>query len=180
MRRVKLQVPRLTDMEYRQKILAQPETMSYNRGKDIEVESYHRDTGCIDFPREDWRYWRQMWLLNEPDFFSALIADEENGEFVGEACYFYDGEAQAHIAGVLIEACHRGKGYCAPALRALAEAAFKREEVAVLRCDISENDVPAMTGYAHAGFKCFGKQDGVCAMLLIREDYERMADKPDR
>jgi hypothetical protein len=80
MKRVKLQVPRLTDMEYRQKILAQPETMSYNRGKDIEVESYHRDTGCIDFPREDWRYWRQMWLLNEPDFFSALITDEESGE----------------------------------------------------------------------------------------------------
>ncbi|MBE5772697.1 MAG: GNAT family N-acetyltransferase [Clostridiales bacterium] len=177
MKRVKLQVPRLSDMEYRREILSQPETMSYNKGKDIEVESYHRDTGCIDFPREDWRYWRQMWLMNEPDFFSALICDEESGEFVGEVCYFYDGEAQTHVAGVLIEACHRGKGFCAPALKALAGTAFRREEVAVLRCDVREDDAAAVTGYTHAGFRCFGKQDGVCAMLLIREDYERMNEK---
>lgn len=170
---VKLQVPRLSDMAYRQKILAQPETMGYNRGRDIEVESYHRDTGCIDFPREDWRYWRQMWLLNEPDFYSALIVDVDTGEFVGEACYFHDGDAEMHVAGILIEGCHRGKGYCAAALRALSDVAFKREEVAVLRCDIPESNIPAIAGYTRGGFKCFGQADGMCAMMLVREDYER-------
>lgn len=173
MKKVSLHVPRLTEMEYRKNLLAQPETMSYNRGKDIDVESYHPDTGCIDFPREDWRYWRQMWLLNEPDFYSAYIRDDENDCFVGEVCYFYDGDSQCHVAGVLIEAAHRGKGFCAPALKALQQIAFRREEIAALRCDLNENDLPAVNGYKHAGFHVFGSANGMCAMVYTREDFER-------
>ncbi len=126
MKRISLHVPRLTEMEYRQNLLAQPETMAYNRGRAIDAEGYDPATGCIQFPRADWRYWRQIWLLNEPDFFSAYIRDNDRQCFVGEVCYFYDGETQAHIAGILIEARHRGKGYCAEGLRALADQAFRR------------------------------------------------------
>ena len=173
MKRVSLHQPRLTEMEYRQALLSQPETMAYNRDRDLEAESYHRDTGCIDFPRADWRYWRQVWLLNEPDFFSAYIRDNEKNCFVGEVCYFYDAEAQAHIAGVLIEACHRGKGYCAEALRALIDHAFHREDIGLLRCDIVDSQVSALAGYRRAGFHVFDRKDGLCALIYTREDYER-------
>lgn len=177
MKRISLHVPRLTEMEYRQNLLAQPETMAYNRGRAIDAEGYDPATGCIQFPRADWRYWRQIWLLNEPDFFSAYIRDNSRQCFVGEVCYFYDGETQAHIVGILIEARHRGKGYCAEGLRALADQAFRRREVALLRCDLPENAASAIAGYRRAGFHPFGGSDGMRMMIFTREDYERR-EKP--
>ena len=51
MKRISLHVPRLTEMEYRQNLLAQPETMAYNRGRAIDAEGYDPATGCIQFPR---------------------------------------------------------------------------------------------------------------------------------
>ena len=174
MTRLSLKIPGLKDMEYRRALLSQPDTMAYNRGRDLGgAEGYHPDTGCIDFPRDNWRWWRQVWLLNEPDFFSALLWDEESERFVGEVSYFYDGEARAHVAGILIEAGHRGRGLCAEGLRLLCERAFAREEVAVLRCDIPVDNLPAIRGYARAGFHAFGVMDGAQAMLFTREDHER-------
>lgn len=180
MKRITLHVPRLSEMKYRQRLLAQPETMGYNRGRDLGVDAYDPETGCIDFPRSDWRYWRQVWLLNEPDFYSAYLLNEEEGCFVGEACYFYDAEAQAHTAGILIEAAHRGNGYCAEGLRALADRAFRRPEVALLRCELRAEDMPAVAGYRRAGFHCFDCRDGLCTMVCTREDYERDGGHGDR
>ena len=66
MPRVTLHMPGVREMDYRQKLLAQPETMSYNAGLDLEAEGYDPATGCIDFPMSDWRYWRDVWLWREP------------------------------------------------------------------------------------------------------------------
>ena len=174
MPKVELHVPGLKEMHLRQAWLSDPETMAYNRGRDLGgAEGYHPDTGCIDFPRENWRYWRQVWLMNEPDFYSAYICDTETGEYVGEACWFYDGEQQAHIVGILIEAGSRGLGYCAPALKALMAHAFRHEEIGVLRCDVPLDNLPALKGYARAGFHRFGERDGMAAMIYTHEDWER-------
>ena len=169
---IELRVPGLREMALRQAWLADPATMAYNRGRDLgDAEGYDPATGCIDFPTSDWRYWRQVWLYNEPDFYSAYIRDADTGEAVGEVCWFRDGDA--HTAGILIAAAHRGRGYCAPALIALADRAFSRENVGVLRCAVSMDDLPALRGYARAGFHRFGEIDGLAQLLLTREDWER-------
>ena len=169
-----LHTPGLKDMAYRQKLLSDPETMVYNRGRDFGgAPGYHPETGCIDFPREDWRYWRQVWLLNEPQFFSALLYDEDADCPVGEVTYYFDGEADAHIAGILIEHRHRGKGLCAEGLRLLIEHAFSREDIHVLRAEIPGDNPPALKGYQRAGFHDFGCRDGVHALIFTREDYEK-------
>ena len=64
---LELRVPGLRDMAYRQRLLAQPETMAYNRGGAADVPGYDPRTGCIAFPPQDWRYWRGIWLWQEPD-----------------------------------------------------------------------------------------------------------------
>ena len=174
MTRLSLRTPGLRDMEYRQRLLSDPATMAYNRGRDLGgAEDYDPRTGCIRFSRENWRWWRQVWLLNEPEFYSALLWNEEEGRFVGEVCYFYDGEAQAHTAGILIEAKHRGRGYCAEGLRLLMEHAFTREGVGVLRCELPEDNAAALRGYRRAGFHEFGRAMGVVTVLYTREDHER-------
>ena len=47
---LRLHVPALSELGYRQRLLADPATMAYNRGYDLSFEGYHPQTGCIDFP----------------------------------------------------------------------------------------------------------------------------------
>ena len=81
-----LHVPSIREMDYRQKILADPATMSYNANQPWDADGYDAATGCIDFPMQDWRYWRDVWLWHEPNRYSAYVKNDETGEFVGEAC----------------------------------------------------------------------------------------------
>ena len=48
MNRLELYVPTIEELDYRQKIMSDPETMSYNKGYDLDFDGYHKDTGCID------------------------------------------------------------------------------------------------------------------------------------
>ena len=172
---VQLIIPGLRDMAARQAWLMDPATMAYNRGRDLGgAEGYHPDTGCIDFSRENWRWWRQVWLYNEPDFCAAYIRDDETGAYVGEVCWFR--EEDAFTAGILIAAAHRGEGYCAPALRALADHAFRHEEIPALRCAFPADNLPARQGFLRAGFhvQAEAESDGMVEMVITREEWERI------
>ena len=174
MDRLALRIPGLRDMAYRQRMLADPDTMAYNRGRDLGgAEGYDPETGCIAFPSEDWRYWRSVWLWNEPSFFSALLWNEQENCFVGEVTCFYDAGSDSHMAGILIEARHRGKGYCAEGLRLLAAHAFRRDDIAALRCPVPADAPAAITGYRRAGFHILARDENTVTMLYTREDYER-------
>lgn len=165
-----LHVPGLKEMTYRQGILAQPETMDYNRGQMIDAPGYDVATGCIDFPMADWRYWRDVWLWREPSRYSAYLMEEETGGFVGEVCYYYDMEADMCAAGVLIEGRHRNRGCGAEGLRLLAEHAFAHPEVDVLFADLPLERERAVRAYLTAGFREQSVEDGVCRMILRRSD----------
>ena len=164
--RVKLHVPSIREMDYRQKLLADPDTMSYNAGQPWDADGYDAKTGCIDFPIADWRYWRDVWLWHEPNRFSAYVQIEETGEFVGEACYYYDMETDRHGAGVIIEAKHRNQGYGAEALKLIAEKAFRHPEVDCLFMDLPMKNEPAIRMALTAGFREEFSEDGVCRMTL--------------
>lgn len=167
---LKLHVPGLRDMAYRQSLLAQPETMAYNAGQLIDAPGYDAATGCIDFPMADWRYWRDVWLYWEPARYSAYLREETTGQFVGEVCYFYDMEADAHGAGIIIEAAHRGKGYGTEGLRLLAARAFEHPEVDCLFVDLPLNREAAVRMYLTAGFRETRVEGGVCRLTLKRRD----------
>ena len=163
-----LHVPGLREMEYRQRMLSQPETMSYNAGMPVDAEGYDVRTGCIDFPIQDWRYWRDVWLWREPSRYSAYLLDEETGEFVGEVCYYYDMETDAHGTGVLIEGRHRGKGYGTAGLKLLAEHAFAHPEVDRLMAELPVDRDQAVRMYLSAGFREEHTEGGVCRLVLNR------------
>lgn len=172
MNTLKLHVPSIREMDYRQKILAQPETMAYNAGQLYEADGYDAATGCIDFPIQDWRYWRDVWLWHEPSRFSAYLQIEETGEFVGEACYFYDMEADAHAVGILIEHCHRGKGYGVQAVRLIAGQAFQHDEVDKLFMDLPMSRESAIRMALTAGFREEFEEGGVLRMCLRKPNQD--------
>lgn len=52
-----LHVPAYEELWYRQKIMQDPDTMSYNKGYDLNFHGYDEATGCIAFPKEKWADW---------------------------------------------------------------------------------------------------------------------------
>ncbi len=138
---LQLYIPKYEDLFFRQKLMGDPKTMSYNK----------KWGGAIDFPKEAWRDWFDWWLVNHENkrFYRYLQETETNG-FVGEIAYHYDEERAVYIADVIVLAEYRRKGYGKEGLRLLCDAA-KENGVKILYDDIAE-DNPAIALFLKLGF----------------------------
>ena len=136
-----LHEPAYEDLWFRQKILGDEETMSYN----------HAWGGTIPFPEENWADWYDYWITN-PDGkrYYRYLKDDEN-RFVGEIAYHFDEELKGFIADVIIFSEYRGRGYGNQGLRLLCTEARKRG-VPVLYDDIAI-DNPAIKLFLKHGFQ---------------------------
>ena len=132
--------PQIGDLWFREAMLADPETMSYNAAWG----------GTIPFPREDWEDWYDFWIANPDRRFYRYITTGESRAFVGEAAYHYDGERQIYITDVIISAKCRGRGYGKAGL-ALLCAAAKAAGIPELYDDIAI-DNPALSLFLKHGF----------------------------
>ena len=138
---IKLYIPRLEDLWFRQVFMADEETMAYN----------HHWGGTIPFPEEDWADWYEYWIeKTEGKRFYRYLLDEGSGEFVGEIAYHYDGERKIHIADIIVYAKYRGKGFGEQGLRILCETA-KLNGLEILYDDIAI-DNPAIKLFLKVGF----------------------------
>jgi 2-C-methyl-D-erythritol 2,4-cyclodiphosphate synthase len=122
MMELRLYQPQYYELFFRERLLSDPATMAFNRGKEPS-EDYHPDTGCIDFPRSHWALWYNFWMEREPETFYAVVADGRTP--LGEISWFFDGEA--YRVGMILKKEYRGKGYCAPALDLLAQKGWRVE-----------------------------------------------------
>ena len=104
--------PTLEDMWFRESLMADEETMSYN----------HACGGTIPFPKEDWEDWYDYWVINHEGKRYYRYLKDENG-FVGEIAYHYDSEYDGYVANIIIHSKYRGQGYGAQGLTLLCEAA---------------------------------------------------------
>ena len=89
---LELYVPKLDDLWFRQKMMSDPVTMSYNANWNVEWDGYHKDTGCIDFPESEWVEWYEYWIGNEPECFYAYIKRRIDGAWIGEVNFHYTPE----------------------------------------------------------------------------------------
>ena len=119
-----LHVPELWELDFRQTLLSDPATMSYNAGYDLGFPGYHNDTGCIDFPREDWESWHARWVGAEPERFYAYLQDPAAGGFIGEVSLHETDGPGVYEMGIVLHSSHRGKGYSRECLRLLLDHAF--------------------------------------------------------
>lgn len=166
-----LHVPSFEELAYRQKILAQPDTMAYNKGYELETDNYDNETGCIDFRRGYWKDWHSRWISSEPERYYAYLTKAENNDFIGEVCFHHDKNSNSHCIGIVIEAKYRGNGYCSEGLSKLAEKAFLDLNIGKLRNEIPVERKSAIAGHKKAGFKEMGNEDGKCILELKKDDY---------
>lgn len=166
-----LHVPTFEELGYRQKLLAQPDTMTYNRGYKLEIENYDNETGCIDFRKEYWMDWYSRWVSNEPQRYYAYLAQIKSNNYIGEVCFHYDKNMNYHYIGIVIEAKYRGNGYCSEGLLNLSKKAFVDLNIDKLRNDIPIERKSAILGHKKAGFNEIGIVNGNCTLELSKEDY---------
>jgi RimJ/RimL family protein N-acetyltransferase len=167
--RLTLHVPSIREMEYRQKLLADPDTMSYNAGYDLGFPGYHNDTGCIDFPQEKWAGWYERFIGREPEKFYAYVERESDGAFIGEVVLRQEGAPGRDEMGVVIEACHRGKGYSAEAMHLLMDTAFNRLGAEVVCNDFERSRAAALRLHLNVGFEIVREDD--CVHLELKREW---------
>ncbi len=152
---IKCYQPALEDLGFRESLLADPDTMSYNNAWG----------GTIPFPREKWESWYQYWIGNpEGKRFYRYLLDEETNAFVGEIAWHLDEKRNIHICDVIILARYRNRGYGSEGIRLLCEAA-KRSGIAILYDDIAANN-PSWKLFLKNGFEISSRDDEV---VMVRK-----------
>ena len=137
---ITLYTPSLEELWFRQKMMADTETMSYN----------HAWGGTIPFPKEEWLGWYDYWIVNHEDKRYFRYLKDNAGHFIGEIAYHYDSNRNLYIADVIVYAPYRKKGYGSIGLDLLCSAA-KQNSIKLLYDDIAI-DNPAVTVFLKNGF----------------------------
>lgn len=121
---IKLVKPKVQDLWFREFCMSDEATMAYNAGFDVEYPGYHFDTGCIDFPKDQWEEWHKKTFGDRKKYY-AFILDEKTGEFVGHVNFHKDNDGK-YSMGIVIHSKFRGRGYMRPAITLLLEKAKSR------------------------------------------------------
>ena len=162
---LKLYIPAPDELDFRQKLYADPETMTYNRGYD-SFPGYDPVSGVIDFSRGRWEAWSEKWLGREPERFYAYL-QREDGTFVGDVCFYVTGTEGERMIGIVIHSAYRGMGYSEEGLRLLIERAFSHKEVCSLRNEFETHRKAAMHVHQKVGFTA--EMTGGKAVLTLKK-----------
>lgn len=173
-----LHIPEYGELWYRQKIMRDPETMSYNKGYDMEFEGYDKATGCIAFPKQEWADWYAYFVRNEPQRFYAYVARKEDGAWIGEVNVHKDPDAGRYEMGIVLEAGYRGKGYAEEALRLLLKHAFEEMGADKVHNGFEAERTAAVRAHLAAGFTIDSKKDHAVELLITRKQYFEKNRRP--
>lgn len=138
---LKLYKPKLEDLWFRERLMNDPETMSYNNAWG----------GTIPFPKDKWSDWYNQWIIQPEDkrYYRYLLSKETN-EFVGEIAYHFDDSSNIYIANIIVHANYRGHGYGTEGLNLLCNEA-KSNGLTMLYDDIAV-DNPSVHLFLKNGF----------------------------
>lgn len=168
-----LHIPAYEELGYRQKLMADPDTMSYNKGYDMDLDGYDRQTGCMSFPEREWADWYAYFVGNEPKRFYAYVVRDSDGAFIGEVNVHQNPGAPYYDMGIVLEARYRGMGHAVPALRLLLRHAFEEMGATAIHNDFEETRVAAVKTHLAAGFTVYKRENGIVKLMITREQYEK-------
>lgn len=122
---MKFYKPEIKDLWYRQSLVENEETMSFN---DI-------NGGIFPFSESKWDMWYKKWIL-DPNYYYRYIQNE-NDDYVGEVSYVLTDEEDTCLVFIIVEANQRNKGYGTKALEELLKVIKENEIKKVI---VEDND----------------------------------------
>ena len=153
---LKVVKPELEDLWFRESMMADIETMSYNDAWG----------GTIPFPKEDWDEWYTLWVRNSGhDRYYRYLKDNANKVFVGEISYHFDKLRNIYICDVIIKAEFRKQGFGTQGIQLLCEAA-KANGVKALYDDIAA-DNPSTHLFLKNGFSIEFQNDEILMVKTV-------------
>ena len=153
---LKVVKPELEDLWFRESMMADIETMSYNDAWG----------GTIPFPKEDWEEWYTLWVRNSgQERYYRYLKDDANKVFVGEISYHFDKLRNIYICDVIIKAEFRKQGFGTQGIQLLCEAA-KANGVEVLYDDIA-TDNPSAHLFLKNGFSIEFQNDEILMVKTV-------------
>jgi len=170
---LELYIPKREDLWFRRELLSDPDTMSYNKGYDLGFPEYHFDTGCIDFPEENWDGWYARWV-NATGRFYAYLLRREDGAFLGEVNLYRKGEPGWYEMGIVLHSKYRGRGYSAEGIKLLLRHAFEEMGAAGVSNEFERTREAAWKIHEAAGFEPVSEENGVAAIAVTRERYREL------
>lgn len=170
-KRLILHVPEVPELWYREKLLSDPDTMSYNKGYNLSSDSYHNDTGCIDFPKNQWKQWYDYFVKNSPQRYYAYVKRIEDGCFIGEVNLHKSNSGDWYDMGIVLESRYRGKGFSIEALRLLLNEAFDGLSAKAVRNDFELTRETALKLHLDVGFQIVRKEKGIVILEITKENY---------
>ncbi len=159
-----LYIPRIEDGWFYEKMMSDPETMSYNA-------PWYPPDGCIPNAELEWQRLQATWIGYAPDRFYAFLQRKADGAFVGDVNYHHTPEQDWWDMGIVIYAPERGKGYGTQGLHLLLEQAFQVDKIARLHNEFETTRDAAYHIHKAAGFREVGAADGIIHLELTREEY---------
>lgn len=173
MKDICLHIPSYKELWYRKKIMSDPETMSYNKGYELNFDEYDQETGCIAFPERAWADWYTYFVGQEPLRFYAYLVRKKDGVFIGEVNLHKNQEHPWHEMGILLEARHRGQGYSEPALKLLLQYAFEKMNVNSVHNQFEATRTAALQTHLAAGFTRCLPEGKILELAISRQEYFR-------
>lgn len=143
--------PKLCDMWFREKLISDEQTMSYNAAWG----------GTIPFPREKWAEWYSAWV-ETPGYkrYYRYLYESDIDAYVGEIAYFFDEKRNIHICDVIVLSEYRNRGFGTAGIGLICKAA-KENGISVLYDDIA-SDNPSCGLFLKNGFEvCYKNSDVV-------------------
>ncbi len=161
---ITLHVPTIEELRYRERLLSDKATMSYNKGYKLDFPEYNNETGCIAFTKDKWEQWFDWWVKGYPERFYAYIRNE-NLDFVGEVSLCKDGE-NTYAMGIVLENKHRGKNYSEKALLLLLKIAFQELGAVEVHNEFENSRETALKIHLKCGFKIVREQDDIVYLTV--------------
>ena len=153
---LKVVKPELEDLWFRESMMADIETMSYNDAWG----------GTIPFPKEDWEEWYTLWVRNSgQERYYHYLKDDANKVFVGEISYHFDKLRNIYICDVIIKAEFRKQGFGTQGIHLLCEAA-KANGVEALYDNIAA-DNPSTHLFLKNGFSIEFQNDEILMVKTV-------------
>ena len=153
---LKVVKPELEDLWFRESMMSDSETMSYNGAWG----------GTIPFPKEDWDEWYTLWVRNSGhDRYYRYLKDDANKVFVGEISYHFDKLRNIYLCDVIIKAEFRRRGFGTQGIQLLCEAA-KANGVKALYDDIA-TDNPSTHLFLKNGFSIEFQNDEIVMVKTV-------------